>query len=267
MSKIEQTIDEIEEFVEGCKPAPFSKTNIIVPKEQLYELLTELRLKTPAEIKRYTKIILQKDKIISDAEAQAESMIQETEEYAAALIEEHEIMLKAYAKADETISAANTQAQAIVDAADAEAEATRRSALEYANELITNIQDYVEKSLAIARTNYEGLIGGLSADLDALIENHEALSMSLYPEGAPASVPAAEDEEAFEEEAEEEPVAVEEEDEEEDEDDYEEVKKPRFSLPKKKAPAAEEESVEEDESDEDEDEDEDEEDGDYDDID
>ena len=72
MSRIEQLIDEIEEFIEGCKPAPFSSTKIVVPKDQLLELTTELRLKTPDEIKRYQKIIAQKDKIISDAKAQAE---------------------------------------------------------------------------------------------------------------------------------------------------------------------------------------------------
>ena len=47
MSRIEQLIDEIEEFVESCKPQPFSQTKIIVPKDELFELLTELRLKTP----------------------------------------------------------------------------------------------------------------------------------------------------------------------------------------------------------------------------
>lgn len=55
MSRIEQLIDEIEEFVESCKPQPFSQTKIIVPKDELFELLTELRLKTPDEIKRYRK--------------------------------------------------------------------------------------------------------------------------------------------------------------------------------------------------------------------
>ena len=44
MSRIEQLIDEIEEYVEGCKPAPFSQSKIIVQKEQLYVLLTELSL-------------------------------------------------------------------------------------------------------------------------------------------------------------------------------------------------------------------------------
>ena len=45
MSRIEQLIDEIEEFIESCKPQPFSQTKIIVPKDELFELLTELRMR------------------------------------------------------------------------------------------------------------------------------------------------------------------------------------------------------------------------------
>ena len=50
MSKIEQLIGEIEEYIDGCKLQPFSSTKIIVDKAQLEELLTELRHRTPDEI-------------------------------------------------------------------------------------------------------------------------------------------------------------------------------------------------------------------------
>ena len=56
-SRIEQIIDEIDEFIESCKFQPLSATKIIVNKEEIEELLRELRLKTPDEIKRYQKII------------------------------------------------------------------------------------------------------------------------------------------------------------------------------------------------------------------
>ncbi len=186
MSRIEQLIDEIEEYVEGCKPAPFSQSKIIVQKEQLYELLTELRLKTPDEIKRYQKIIAQKDKIISDAQAQAEQMIEETTNYANALVEEHEIMLKAYEKAEQTINAANAQAEEIVAAANQNAEEMRMSALSYTQSLIGNIQEVVQRSLDIAKTNSEGLINGLSENLNILVSNNEAL-VSQLNEKQPAS--------------------------------------------------------------------------------
>ena len=51
-SRMEQIIEEIEEFIDSCKYQPLSNTKIIVNKEELEELLTELRLKTPEEIKR-----------------------------------------------------------------------------------------------------------------------------------------------------------------------------------------------------------------------
>ena len=44
-SRIEQIISEIEEYVDSCKFQPLSNTKIIVNKEELEELLTELRRK------------------------------------------------------------------------------------------------------------------------------------------------------------------------------------------------------------------------------
>ena len=60
-SRIEQIIEEIEEYVDSCKYQPLSTTKIVVNKEEIEELLRELRLKTPDEIKRYQKIISNKD--------------------------------------------------------------------------------------------------------------------------------------------------------------------------------------------------------------
>ena len=53
MSRIEQLIGEIEEYIDGCKFQPLSNTKILVNKEELEELLVELRLRIPDEIKQY----------------------------------------------------------------------------------------------------------------------------------------------------------------------------------------------------------------------
>ena len=76
-SRIEQLIDEIEEYIDNCKPQPFSSTKIIVNKDDIDELLRELRMKTPDEIKRYQKIISNKEAILNDARAKAEALINE----------------------------------------------------------------------------------------------------------------------------------------------------------------------------------------------
>ena len=73
-SRIEQIIGEIEEYVDSCKFQPLSTTKIVVNKEEIEELLRELRLKTPDEIKRYQKIINNKDAILEDAQTKADAL-------------------------------------------------------------------------------------------------------------------------------------------------------------------------------------------------
>jgi dsDNA-specific endonuclease/ATPase MutS2 len=106
-SRIEQIIEEIEEYVENCRYQPLSTTKIVVNKEELEELLRELRLKTPDEIKRYQKIIGNKDAILADAQEKADQIVREAQEKAASLISQTEIMKQAYGQANETINDAN----------------------------------------------------------------------------------------------------------------------------------------------------------------
>ena len=77
MSRIEQLINEIEEYIDSCKFQPLSTTKIIVNKEELDELLVELRLRIPDEIKQYQKIISNQDAILSDAHSKADAMLAE----------------------------------------------------------------------------------------------------------------------------------------------------------------------------------------------
>ena len=91
-SRIEQIIEEIEEYIDGCPFKPLSTSKIIVNKDHIDELLRELRMKTPDEIKRYQKIISNKDAILADAQAKADSMLEEAHVQTNELVSEHEIM-------------------------------------------------------------------------------------------------------------------------------------------------------------------------------
>ena len=78
-SRFDQIIEDIVEYLESCKFQPLSTTKIVVNKEELEELLRELRLKTPDEIKRYQKIISNKDAILADAQNKADAIIAEAQ--------------------------------------------------------------------------------------------------------------------------------------------------------------------------------------------
>ena len=127
-SRIEQIISEIEEYIDGCKFQPLSNSKIIVNKEELEELLTELRMKTPDEIKRYQKIISNKDAILADAQAKAEEILAQAQIQTNELVSEHQIMQQAYAQANEVVSIATNQAQEILDKATEDADSIRTAA-------------------------------------------------------------------------------------------------------------------------------------------
>ena len=91
-SRIEQKIEDIYGFVESCKMQSFSTTKVIVPKNDLYDLLDDLRRDVPEEIKRYRKMLNQRDAILEDAEKKASAILADAKEQYNALVEEHSII-------------------------------------------------------------------------------------------------------------------------------------------------------------------------------
>ena len=160
-SRIEQIIEEIEEYVESCRYQPLSTTKIVVNKEELEELLRELRMKTPDEIKRYQKIISNKDAILADAQSKADNII------------------------------AEAQAQGILDSAQQDANNIRMSAISYTDELLANLSQITGNAIAAASESYNAFAGALQSYYDVVNRNRSELS----PQGgtSAAAVPASDE--------------------------------------------------------------------------
>ena len=189
-SRIEQIIEEIEDYVEGCRFQPLSSTKIVVNKEELQELLRELRLKTPDEIKRYQKIISNKDAILTDAQAKADAIIQEAQVKAQQLVQQTEIMKQAFGQANDTINNANAQAQEILDSAQEDANNIRMSAISYTDELLGSISSVVGTTLADANERFSGLFNTLQNCYDVVNQNRRQLNVSNDTEDEPDFGPA-----------------------------------------------------------------------------
>ena len=174
-SRIEQLIDEIEEYIESCKPKFMSNTEIIVNKDEIDELLRELRMKTPDEIKRYQKIISNKEAILNDAREKAEALINEATVHTNELINEHEIMQQAYAQANEVVTMATRQAQDILDNATIEANNVRQAAMQYMDDMLSHLENIISSSTQTATSNYESLIGSLNHYRDVIQTNRSEL--------------------------------------------------------------------------------------------
>ena len=168
-SRIEQLIDEIEDYIDGCKYQPLSKTNIIVNKEEIDELLRELRMKTPDEIKRYQKIITNKEAILNDALIK-DATVQTTE-----LINEHEIMQQAYAQANEVVKMATIQAQEILNNATIEANGVRTSAMQYLDDMLANLESAMTATLATTTEHYQSFFSTINSYNETVKANRAEL--------------------------------------------------------------------------------------------
>ena len=174
-SRIEQIIEEIEEYIDSCKFQPLSTTKIIVNKDQMDELLRELRMRTPEEIKRYQKIIANKDAILADAQNKADNMIEEAHIQTNELVSEHEIMQQAYAQANEVVTMASKQAQEILDNATIEANNVKSAAMQYMDDMLAHLENIIASSTQQASANYDALIGNLNQYRDIIQSNRSEL--------------------------------------------------------------------------------------------
>ena len=176
-SRIEQIIDEIEDYIDGCKTQAFAPSKIIVNRETMEELLNELRSKTPDEIKRYQKIIANRDAILADAKAKADAMIEEAQVQTTELVSEHEIMQQAYAQANEIVTQATAQAQEIIDNATMDANEIRIGAIQYTDDLLANAESIIGHTLDSYTTKYDGLINSLQECYDTVRSNRAELDV------------------------------------------------------------------------------------------
>ena len=77
MSRIEQVIAEIEDYIEDCRPTAFSASKIVVQKEELQEKLSELRMAIPEELDKSKRILNNQNNIIMDAQARYNTLVNE----------------------------------------------------------------------------------------------------------------------------------------------------------------------------------------------
>ena len=179
-SRLEEIIEEIENYIANCKTQPLNPSKIIVNREEIEELLTELRMKTPDEIKRYQKIISNKDAILADAQAKADQIIEAAEVHTSELVSEHQIMQQAYAQANEIVMIATNQAQEILDKATEDANNYRTAAIEYTDNLLGNLEDIISHAVSTSKAKYDSLLTSLKNCQDIVVANRA----ELHPEEA-----------------------------------------------------------------------------------
>ena len=109
-------LDEMDDMLDNAKAFPLAAHKIVIDGDRLRELVNDIRLAMPKEMKRAQTIDYDCDRIMKEAQQNAERVIHEAEERAKTLVAEsaivdeakkraHEILAKTKSKCDQTKAA------------------------------------------------------------------------------------------------------------------------------------------------------------------
>lgn len=182
MSKIEQIIEDLQGYLSECKSPAFSGGGkIICERNTIDEFIEDLRLSTPEEIKKYQKIISQKDMILADAKSQSSAMIAEAQRQAQKMVDEHEIMQKAYEESQQLVETAREDAQNIKDMATQDGNNIRNGAIQYTDSILADLQSTIENAIEEQEARNAALVANLKAVLATVTENRSELNPKTEP--------------------------------------------------------------------------------------
>ncbi len=138
-------VDRLEELFNESKPIWFTHS-VIVDEDRMLDLIDQMRVSIPEEIKKAQQIIVQRDRILAQTQEESNRTINIAREKADTLVER-----------DPVIQAAQTRGEQIIMQARAEAEITRREADEYVLETLTMVGEELERLLNQVRNGVRTL--------------------------------------------------------------------------------------------------------------
>lgn len=147
MMDVLNLIDEIEDIVENAGSVPFSK-KAMIDSEEILDIIKEIRLRLPEEIKQANWIKEEKKRILADAQNDADNIVNDAEYKLEELIVSENITKIAQERSKEIVIKAQNNAKKI-----------RLGAMEYADSLLLETQENLKEMIILINDNRKELRG------------------------------------------------------------------------------------------------------------
>lgn len=110
---IDEVLNRLDDTIEEAWTLPLSKGRRVVDAEKVQDLIDDIRLNMPGELKQARAIVADRQEIIQSAKQEADGILQKARERAAKLMEENEIAKEAKELSDQLILTSQNNARAI----------------------------------------------------------------------------------------------------------------------------------------------------------
>ena len=156
----------METLVETSKSVPVSG-NILVDRKKVLELVDQLRLTIPEEIRSAEDVLSQKDQILNTATNDARRTKSMAEDELRDRLNHSELVTQAESKAQQTLKDAEERATRILQQSQAESVSRRTDADAYALRSLRSLESELATIVGSVRKGIEVLAGQASANLNA----------------------------------------------------------------------------------------------------
>lgn len=133
---IDDILEMMDDLVDKSTSVPFSKNKVVIDADRIRDLVNDVRLNLPQEIKRAKLIDFDCERILKEAEHEAESIIRRAEERAKVLVSQVEILKEAKQRAAEVLMQSQAKSKEM-----------RTAVADYVDNILCQTENYLQSGL------------------------------------------------------------------------------------------------------------------------
>jgi vacuolar-type H+-ATPase subunit H len=138
-------VDRLEELFNGSRPIPLTH-NVIVDEDRFLDIIDQMRISIPEEVKKAQQVYTQKDRILAQAQEEANRTLALAREKADQLVEKDGLAQEAQKRAGQILEQARMEAENIKVGAD-----------QYAMDSLLNLEMELERVMNQVRNGIQML--------------------------------------------------------------------------------------------------------------
>lgn len=172
INEINEMLEQMEDVLEDSKQALLS-ARVVVDKEEIFEIIKEIRLRLPNEIQQSRWVLEDRTKILAGAQLEADTIIEEAHETVNKMIMDHEITQYAQQQAENIISVARGDAREL-----------HLGAVEYADSVMKDVEMNLKETLDVIRNEASEFQSYMGEVVRTIYDNRKELK-GIVPGQAP----------------------------------------------------------------------------------
>lgn len=176
--KFKELIDELEEVIEDASKIPLSN-KCMIDKEEIFNIIQQIRLTYPEDIKQAEYVRKERDRILQDAEKESNIITENAKAKVAKLVNDSEIIKIAKEKATEILQDATKNAQQMLSDAEEQVRAIQEQKSQELMQEQESALNYIDGMLGQAESTAESSVTAIVKLIDEMNQHYDQLR-SVY---------------------------------------------------------------------------------------